>query len=164
MSVTIRLAAPRDAADVAAIYAPYCEATSVSFETTAPSAEDMATRIAAIERECPWLVLDVGGRAAGYAYASRHRERAAYMWAVDTAVYVGRLSPAGCRLRLVDDALRASRSAGLRQGLRGNYVAERRERPIARDDGLHARRNVSPNWIQARSLARRRLVPDGPES
>jgi L-amino acid N-acyltransferase YncA len=89
MSVTIRLAAPRDAAAVAAIYAPYCEATSVSFETTAPSAEDMATRIAAIERECPWLVLDVGGRVGGYAYASRHRERAAYMWAVDTAVYVG---------------------------------------------------------------------------
>ena len=88
MPVTIRLAAAGDAAGVAAIYALYCESTSVSFETTAPTADEMAARIATIEREWPWLVLDVDGRIAGYAYASRHRERAAYRWAVDTAVYI----------------------------------------------------------------------------
>jgi phosphinothricin acetyltransferase len=88
MPVVIRLAAAGDAAEVAAIYAPYCESTSVSFETTAPTADEMAVRIATVERECPWLVLDVDGRIAGYAYASRHRERAAYKWAVDTAVYI----------------------------------------------------------------------------
>ena len=93
MPVTIRLAAAGDAAGVAAIYAPYCESTSVSFETTAPTADEMAARIATVERECPWLVLDVDGRIAGYAYASRHRERAAYKWAVDTAVYIVRIAP-----------------------------------------------------------------------
>jgi L-amino acid N-acyltransferase YncA len=38
----------------------------------------------------PWLVdQDPGGGALGYAYASKHRERAAYRWSVDVAVYVG---------------------------------------------------------------------------
>jgi phosphinothricin acetyltransferase len=36
----------------------------------------------------PWLVCEEGGEALGYAYATRHRERAAYGWSVDTAVYV----------------------------------------------------------------------------
>ena len=36
----------------------------------------------------PWARLPVLGAVAGYAYASRHRERAAYGWSVDTAVYV----------------------------------------------------------------------------
>lgn len=33
-------------------------------------------------------MLDAAGVVAGYAYATRHRERAAYGWSVDTAVYV----------------------------------------------------------------------------
>lgn len=88
MSATIRLATNRDAAAIAAIYAPYCEASPVSFETSAPSPEEMAQRIQHITTQWPWLVLEDDGTVAGYAYAGRHRERAAYGWAVDTAVYV----------------------------------------------------------------------------
>jgi phosphinothricin acetyltransferase len=88
MSATIRLARQSDAAAIAAIYAPYCESTPVSFETSAPSAEEVAARIQNITEHWPWLVLDDDGSIAGYAYAGRHRERAAYRWAVDTAVYV----------------------------------------------------------------------------
>ncbi len=84
----IRLATQHDAAAVAAIYAPFCDSNVVSFEYVAPTAEEMATRIRTITAQWPWLVLDDGGAIAGYAYASRHRERAAYAWAVDTAVYV----------------------------------------------------------------------------
>lgn len=84
----VRLATERDAAPIAAIYAPYCESSPVSFETSAPSAGEIAHRIRNITTQWPWLVLDAGGLVAGYAYASRYRERAAYMWAVDTAVYV----------------------------------------------------------------------------
>jgi len=89
MSSTIRLATENDAAAVAAIYAPFCDAAVVSFEVAAPSAHDMANRIRATTGQWPWLVLDVDGVVAGYAYASRHRDRAAYQWAVDTAIYVG---------------------------------------------------------------------------
>jgi phosphinothricin acetyltransferase len=60
----------------------------VSFEVVAPNAGEMAARIAAVTEQYPWLVLDRAGGIAGYAYATKHRERAAYAWAVDTAVYV----------------------------------------------------------------------------
>jgi L-amino acid N-acyltransferase YncA len=88
MSRTIRLVRESDAAAIAAIYAPYCESTPVSFETSAPSPEEFAARIQNITAHWPWLVLEDNGSVAGYAYAGRHRERAAYRWAVDTAVYV----------------------------------------------------------------------------
>jgi L-amino acid N-acyltransferase YncA len=86
---TIRLAQPADAAAVAAIYAPFCTDTSVSFEYEAPTAADMAERIRKITARLPWLVLETEDGVAGYAYASQHRERTAYRWAVDAAVYVG---------------------------------------------------------------------------
>jgi len=85
----IRLATSEDAAAIADIYAPYCASTAVSFEVDPPSADDMAKRLAAVTAQYPWLVLEDGG-VVGYAYASRHRDRAAYQWSVDTAVYVNR--------------------------------------------------------------------------
>jgi phosphinothricin acetyltransferase len=105
-STTIRLASPADGDEVAAIYAPYCEGSATSFELAAPSGEEMAQRIAAIGAERPWLVLEVGDaarqaearsrprerRLAGYAYAAPHHQRAAYQWAVSTAIYVDRVN------------------------------------------------------------------------
>src|SRR2546423_380821 len=88
MPATIRLASKDDAVQIAAIYGPFCEATAVSFEYAAPTPEEMADRIRTIGAHFPWLVLDDDGTIAGYAYASRHRDRAAYGWAVDVAVYV----------------------------------------------------------------------------
>ena len=84
----VRVATLGDAAAVAAIYAPYVRDTCVSFETEAPDADAMAGRIGRTLAAYPWLVAVQGGAVAGYAYAGRHRERAAYRWAVDVAVYV----------------------------------------------------------------------------
>jgi phosphinothricin acetyltransferase len=88
MTTGLRLATVADAAALAAIYAPFCEGSHVSFELTAPTPEEMAGRVAAVTRTHPWLVLEAGGEVAGYAYASSHRDRAAYRWSVDVAVYV----------------------------------------------------------------------------
>jgi L-amino acid N-acyltransferase YncA len=88
MSPEIRLASAADAPAVAAIYAPFCANTPTSFEVVPPTADEIAGRIARITASLPWLVLDDAGAIAGYAYASRHRERAAYQWAVDLAVYI----------------------------------------------------------------------------
>jgi phosphinothricin acetyltransferase len=88
MPATIRLAEDADAAAVAAIYTPFCETSAISFEDRAPSAAEMAKRIRTLAERLPWLVLDADGVVAGYAYASPHRDRAAYGWAVDTSVYV----------------------------------------------------------------------------
>jgi phosphinothricin acetyltransferase len=90
MEPIIRAATEDDAAAVAAIYGPYCDATAVSFETIAPDVNEIAARIKAVTARYPWLVFDNGESVAGYAYASRHRDRAAYQWSVDVAVYVAR--------------------------------------------------------------------------
>jgi L-amino acid N-acyltransferase YncA len=89
MPSTIRLATEEDAVAIAAIYAPFCDAGVVSFEVAGPAPEEMAGRIRTITAQWPWLVLDDAGTVVGYAYAGRHRDRAAYRWAVDTAVYIG---------------------------------------------------------------------------
>lgn len=88
MSVTLRLASLDDAADILAIYAPYCASTNVTFEVVPPTLDQMRDRIARITDEYPWLVGEVDGRVVGYVYASRFRERAAYRWTAEVAVYV----------------------------------------------------------------------------
>jgi L-amino acid N-acyltransferase YncA len=87
-TVVIRLAADRDAAAIADIYAPFVAADATSFETEPPSADEMRGRIAETAVAYPWLVCERDGSIAGYAYATRHRARAAYQWCVETSVYV----------------------------------------------------------------------------
>jgi L-amino acid N-acyltransferase YncA/glycerol uptake facilitator-like aquaporin len=85
----IRVATPDDAAAIAAIYAPIVADTVISFELEPPTAAEFAKRIQATLERLPWLVgEDDTGRVNGYVYAGRHKERAAYQWAVDVTVYV----------------------------------------------------------------------------
>jgi phosphinothricin acetyltransferase len=84
----LREATEDDAAAIAAVYAPYCRSTPISFEVEAPSADEIRQRIAKVLPLYPWLVCELDGRVVGYAYASRHRERAAYRWGIDVAVYL----------------------------------------------------------------------------
>lgn len=88
MDPLIRLATLDDAAAIREIYAPFCENTPVSFETEAPGVEEMRGRIAKTLEKLPWLVHEHNGLITGYAYASPHRERAAYRWSVDVSAYV----------------------------------------------------------------------------
>jgi len=84
----LRLATPADAAGILNIYAPYIENTSLTFETEVPSAADFADRISHYLENWPWLVYEIDGKIAGYAYASRYRERTAYQWSVESSVYI----------------------------------------------------------------------------
>lgn len=85
-----RLATPADGAACAAIYGPYVAETAISFEAVPPTADEMADRIARTVARTPWVVVDVDGVVRAYAYGTRHRERAAYDWTVETTVYVDR--------------------------------------------------------------------------
>jgi L-amino acid N-acyltransferase YncA len=85
---TIRLATAFDSSAIAAIYRPYCEGSAVSFEQVAPNAVEIATRIASVTTQRPWIVLEDAGAIVGYAYAGPHNERWAYRWSVNTAIYV----------------------------------------------------------------------------
>ena len=88
MTTTIRQAVEDDAEQILTIYAPFCRDTPVSFEMHPPTLDEMVQRIAKTIGKFPWLVLDEDGRILGYAYASPHRERAAYGWSVDVSVYI----------------------------------------------------------------------------
>lgn len=88
-TATIREASPaQDAAACAAIYAPYVDASPISFEEQPPSAAEMAARIERVAATHPWLVAEAGGEVRGYAYACQHMERPAYRWAASVSVYV----------------------------------------------------------------------------
>ena len=87
MPPTLRLATPKDAEQVQAIYAPYCH-TPISFEAEPPSVEEVRARLVKVLGQYPWLLCEDDGEVLGYVYATRHRERAAYGWSVDTTVYV----------------------------------------------------------------------------
>ena len=89
MTVHLRLAEPdRDAAAVAAIYAPHVTHGTASFEEIAPDAAEMGRRMANVLARYPWLVAERGGVVAGYAYGSPFNDRAAYRWAANVTVYV----------------------------------------------------------------------------
>ncbi len=103
--VQIRLAHTTDAPAILGIYAPYIEQTSITFETETPTAEAFAERIESYLQNWPWLVCEIDGRIAGYAYASRYRERVAYQWSVECSVYIH------------DDFLRAGVAGALYQTL-----------------------------------------------
>ena len=84
----IRLARATDAEGILSIYAPYIENTSFTFETEVPSIASFSKRITDYLHNWPWLVCEANGRIAGYAYASRYRERTAYQWSVESSVYI----------------------------------------------------------------------------
>jgi phosphinothricin acetyltransferase len=79
----------RDAVACAAIYAPFVRETAVSFEDQPPDAAELRRRMEQISARYPWLVAEEHGEVVGFAYASAHRERAAYRWAADVTVYIG---------------------------------------------------------------------------
>jgi L-amino acid N-acyltransferase YncA len=84
----IRTATGSDAESILDIYAPYIENTSYTFETEVPTIESFQERITSYLQSWPWLVCEIGGVVAGYAYGSKHRERIAYQWSVECSVYI----------------------------------------------------------------------------
>ena len=62
--------------------------TWVSFELDPPDEAEMGRRIADYGTSHCWLVAEIDGKTAGYAYGSPHRTRAAYASSCDVAVYV----------------------------------------------------------------------------
>jgi L-amino acid N-acyltransferase YncA len=86
MSFAIRLASEDDAAAIAAIYEPYVETTRISFEESAPDAEELALRMQSPLH--PWLVAEEEGAIIAFASSSPYHRRPAYRWTVETSIYV----------------------------------------------------------------------------
>ena len=88
MKLTLRMAIPEDAPAMLAIYAPYVENTSITFEYVPPTVEEFTRRVEAVLPQYPWLVCEADGEIAGYCYAAAHHERAAFQWDAELSVYV----------------------------------------------------------------------------
>jgi phosphinothricin acetyltransferase len=83
---------PADAADLGAveqIYAHYVRNTTVSFELTPPDAAEWRDRFGKVTAAgLPFLVAELAGSVAGYAYCSPWKPRPAYRQTVEDSIYV----------------------------------------------------------------------------
>lgn len=84
----IRTAKVTDAQELVAIYRPYVQQNTTSFEYEVPSVAEFERRIKQTLIAYPYLVVEEDGRILGYAYAHPYGERAAYQWAAEVSVYV----------------------------------------------------------------------------
>ena len=130
----IREATPHDAAAICAIYNPYIEYTTISFEEQPVSVAEMAERIAGTQAQgLPWLVAEAeDGELFGYAYASRWRVRPAYRHSVEASIYLRQATVGqGLGKLLYRELLQRLTALGLRTVIGG--VAQ----PNPASDALH---------------------------
>ncbi|MBB5055340.1 phosphinothricin acetyltransferase [Granulicella aggregans] len=116
-SILVRAAVAEDATAIAAIYAPHVLNGVTSFEVVVPDvAEILRRREAVLELGLPYLVAEIDGEVAGYAYASQFRPRAAYRFTVENSVYVAkRFQRRGVARHLMRELIEQSARAGMRQ-------------------------------------------------
>ncbi len=89
MRLAIRAATAADIPAITAIYDHAVRHGTASFELAPPDAAEMTRRRQAlVEAGYPYLVAEVDGVVAGYAYAGPYRPRPAYRWSVEDSVYV----------------------------------------------------------------------------
>jgi len=140
MALSTRTADPAlDADAVAAIYAPAVVGSLATFEEVPPTAAEMADRMRRVLARTPWLVAEIDGTLAGYAYATSHRERAGYRWSVDISVYVDASHHRiGIGRALYDELLTRLRAQGFLNAYAG--IALPNPASVALHEGIGMRR------------------------
>lgn len=88
MKIIIRIAQEQDAKELLDIYSYYVKNTAITFEYEVPSLEEFEGRIRKTLVNYPYFVAEVDGKIAGYIYAGRFSERAAYDWSAATSIYI----------------------------------------------------------------------------
>jgi phosphinothricin acetyltransferase len=115
--VVIRPALAGDLGDVAAIYAHYVTTTVATFEEVVPTGDAWRRRLADLaERGLPFLVAEVDGELAGYAYVSPWRPKPAYRFTVEDTIYLAsRWTGKGLGRALLDGLLTRCAATTVRQ-------------------------------------------------
>ena len=113
----IRDAAPDDLPAIQRIYAHHVLHGVGSFEETPPSLETMLARFDLVKsRGLPWLVAQMDGAITGYAYADLHRDRSAYRFTLEDAVYIAPShARRGLGRALLHEILARAQAGGFRQ-------------------------------------------------
>lgn len=145
-NVKIRVAEKKDAAAILNIYAPYIKDTAITFEYEVPSAEEFAGRIEAVTRTFPWLICEIDGQTAGYAYASLFRPRAAFQWDAEMSVY---LSPDFHRMGIASALYACMENVLHEQGYLNLYALITHPNPVS--EGFHADRGYRSLGIYQRT-------------
>ena len=87
--VSIRPATLADIPAITRIYAQSVSTGTASFELEPPDEAEMARRMQALfDGGYPYIVAEIGGAIAGYAYAGSYRPRPAYRFSVEDSIYV----------------------------------------------------------------------------
>ena len=89
MKKRIRLATVEDLTRIQEIYKPYVEQEDivVNSEHSVPTVEELKGRFDLITSEFPWLVCEIEGVVAAYAYAGKPFTREGYKWNTEVSVY-----------------------------------------------------------------------------
>ena len=160
----IRPAEPRDIPAITRIYAHAVLHGTASFELEPPDEAEIARRYGAlIDGGFPYLVAELDGAIAGYAYAGPYRARPAYRFTVEDSIYIAPdMQRRGVGRALLDRLLLECRSARLPADDRGDrrQCADALDR-AARAPGLPHGRHLRGSGIQVRPLARQRADAEG---
>ena len=113
----IRSAEPRDLAAITRIYAHAVSQGTASFELEAPDEREMTRRYSELrDGGFPFIVADINGVLAGYAYAGPYRARPAYRFTVEDSIYIDpTMQRRGIGRALLTRLLAETEAAGFRQ-------------------------------------------------
>ncbi len=117
MQRILRSSTEDDIPSIAAIYGHYVQTTPFSFEVVPPDAAEMARRRAdVLARKLPYLVVEIEGKVAGYAYATLYRPRLAYRFTVEDSVYIDQAhARKGIGRQLLSAIIHSCEDLGFRQ-------------------------------------------------
>ncbi len=88
-AVSVRSATPADVPAITRIYAHAVKHGTASFELEPPDEAEMARRQRTLlDGGYPYLVAEIDGVLAGYAYAGPYRPRPAYRFSVEDSIYI----------------------------------------------------------------------------
>ncbi len=89
MTIAIRPVKTSDIPAITRIYAHAVEHGTSSFELTPPDETEMTRRMGAlVGGNFPYLIAEIDGALAGYAYAGLYRTRPAYRFTVEDSIYI----------------------------------------------------------------------------
>jgi L-amino acid N-acyltransferase YncA len=117
MPIPLRPAGLRDLAAITRIYDHAVRHGTASFEIEPPDEKEMARRYEMLRAgNYPYLVAELGGAIAGYAYAGPYRARPAYHWTVEDSIYIAPQSQRhGIGRALLHELIAQAEAGGFRQ-------------------------------------------------
>ena len=117
MNPTIRPTTPADIPAITRIYAHAVETGTATFELEPPSEAEMLRRYEKLRAgPFPYIVAEIDGKVAGYAYAGPFRERPAYRFTVEDSIYIApEMQKRGIGKALMRELIRLAEQAGFRQ-------------------------------------------------